>query len=254
MQLFKLLYNHSKKLFIGFCLVGFIQNQSFAEGFPSEYYEITDITESKNYFFNYMYKIIEDENTLIKKDRAFVKNILSSNLLNMDFDSPSFLRLLEIKQKYKVRNIYTLEDYLKKLDIIPPSLAIAQAAAESAWGKSRFTKEANNIFGHWTYNSEIGLLPKKRTLGESHYIRVFKNIKESTKAYMLNLNRNLAYKSFRKERYELRKTGGHLDGILLSQTMLNYSGIAHDYLVLLKSIILSNNLQEYDLKYYKQTH
>ena len=70
---------------------------------------------------------------------------------------------------------------------------------------------------------------------------------------MLNLNRNLAYKSFREERYELRKKGLKPDGLLLSQTMLNYSGIAHDYLILLKDIISSNNLKDYDLKYYAQS-
>ncbi|MBP7742453.1 MAG: glucosaminidase domain-containing protein [Aliarcobacter sp.] len=250
MQLFKFPTKSLRKLFLGLCLVSFIQTQSLSEGFPSEYYEISDINESKNYFFNYMYEIIENENSAIKQEKAFVQKMLSSNLLSFDFDSSSFLKLLEIKQKYKIRNIYTLEEYLKKLDIIPPSLAIAQAAAESAWGKSRFTKEANNIFGHWTYNAEIGLLPKKRTLGESHFIRVFENIKESTKAYMLNLNRNLAYKSFREERYNLRKNNLKPDGLILSQTMLNYSGIAHDYLILLKDIISSNKLQEYDLKYY----
>ena len=141
---------------------------------------------------------------------------------------------------------------LKKIDIIPPSLAIAQAAAESAWGKSRFVRDANNIFGHWTYDAEIGLLPKKRTLGSSHFIRIFKNIKESTYSYMLNLNRNLAYKSFQEKRHEQRKKGLKPDGLTLSQTMLNYSGIAQDYLVLLENLILSNNLQEYDLRYFTQ--
>lgn len=252
MYLFKFIIKHSKRFFFSLCLISSIQNQSHAKGFPNEYYEINDLNESKNYFFNHMYRIIENENNLIKKEREFAKNILTSNILNINFDSESFLKLLEIKQKYKIKNIYTLEEYLKKIDIIPPSLAIAQAAAESAWGKSRFVKDANNIFGHWTYDSEIGLLPKKRSLGSSHFIRIFKNIKESTYSYMLNLNRNLAYKSFQEKRYEQRKKGLKPDGLTLSQTMLNYSGIAQDYLVLLENLILSNNLQEYDLRYFTQ--
>lgn len=131
-------------------------------------------------------------------------------------------------------------------------MAIAQAAIESAWGKSRFVKEASNIFGHWTYNSEFGLIPKRRSLGASHFIRIFNNIKESTSAYMLNLNRNLAYRSFQDKRYEQRKENIEPDGLVLSQTMLNYSGIAQEYLVILKDLILLNNLQMYDYKYYKQ--
>ena len=230
-----------------------IHIQSFAKGFPNEYYEISNINDAKNYFFNHMYEIISTQNNKIQDERRLVSSILlNKNILNIDFDSTTFTKLLEIKQKYKIRNLYTVQEYLKKVDIIPPSLAIAQAAVESAWGKSRFTKEASNIFGHWTYNREIGLMPKKRALGSSHFIRIFKNIKESTEAYMLNLNRNLAYKSFQEKRFEQRKNNIQPDGLLLSETMINYSGIAHDYLILLKEIILSNNLQVYDQKYYAQ--
>ncbi|MBU0925612.1 glucosaminidase domain-containing protein [bacterium] len=254
MLFFKFLINHSKKLILSLCLVSSIQSQSLGKGFPNEYYEISDINEAKNYFFNHMYEIIAKENNKIKNERHFVKDILSSNILNIDFDSPSFLKLLEIKQKYKIKHIYTLQEYLKKVDIVPPSLAIAQAAVESAWGKSRFVKEASNIFGHWTYNPEIGLIPKKRSLGSSHFIRIFQNIKESTSAYMLNLNRNFAYRSFQDRRYEQRKENQEPDGLTLSQTMLNYSGIAQDYLIILKDLILLNNLQTYDYRYYKQNH
>jgi len=252
MLFFKFLINHSKKLILSLCLVSSIQSQSLGKGFPNEYYEISDINEAKNYFFNHMYEIIAKENNKIKNERRFVKEILSSNILNIDFDSPSFLKLLEIKQKYKIKHIYTLQEYLKKVDIVPPSLAIAQAAVESAWGKSRFVKEASNIFGHWTYNPEIGLIPRKRSLGASHFIRIFQNIKESTSAYMLNLNRNFAYRSFQDRRYEQRKENQEPDGLTLSQTMLNYSGIAQDYLIILKDLILLNNLKTYDYRYYRQ--
>ena len=248
----KVLKEKARKLLLGLCLFGSFQIHSFGNGFPSEYYEISDINESKNYFFNHMYEIVAKENNRVKSERRFVEEILGSNILNIDFDSPAFYKLLSIKQKYKIKNIYTLHEYQKKIDIVPPSLAIAQAAVESAWGKSRFVKEASNIFGHWTYDAEIGLLPKKRTLGSSHFIRIFKNIKESTYSYMLNLNRNLAYKSFQEKRHEQRKKGLKPDGLTLSQTMLNYSGIAQDYLVLLENLILSNNLQEYDLRYFTQ--
>ena len=252
MLLFKFLLKHSKKLILSLCVICSIPTQNLGKGFPKEYYEIADTNESKNYFFNHMYEIIAKENKKIKNERRFVEQILNTNILNIDFDSQNFLKLLEIKQKYKIKNIYTLQEYLKKIDIIPPSLAIAQAAIESAWGKSRFTKEASNIFGHWTYNADIGLIPKRRAFGASHFIRIFKNIKESTSAYMLNLNRNLAYRSFQEKRYEQRQNNLKPDGLILSETMLNYSGIEHEYLIILKDLILLNNLQMYDQRYYKQ--
>ena len=103
MYLFKFIIKHSKRFFFSLCLISSIQNQSLAKGFPNEYYEINDLNESKNYFFNHMYRIIENENNLIKKEREFAKNILTSNILNINFDSESFLKLLEIKQKYKIK-------------------------------------------------------------------------------------------------------------------------------------------------------
>jgi Bax protein len=254
MFFFKFLIDNSKKLLLGLCLFGSLQAQSYAKGFPKEYYEISDVSESKSYFFNHMYEMIAKENNKVKNERRFVEEILGANILNIDFDSSSFKKLLSLKQKYKIRNIYSLQEYLKKIDVVPPSLAIAQAAVESAWGRSRFVKEASNIFGHWTYNPEIGIIPKRRSLDASHFIRVFSSLRESTSAYVLNLNRNLAYKSFQEKRYAQRMNNQHPDGLTLSQTMLNYSGIAHEYLVILKDLILLNNLQEYDIRYYQQNH
>lgn len=248
----KILINNSKKLLLSFCLVSSLQVQCLGKGFPDEFYEINDVVETKNYFLNHLYIFIAKENNNIKNDRSFVKNILTSNILKIDFDSALFHRLLELKQKYKIKNIFTLQEYLKKIDIIPPSMALAQAAIESAWGKSRFIKDANNIFGHWTYNPKIGIIPKRRNIGASHFIRVFKNLEESTTNYMLNINRNFAYKSFQEKRYEQRLNNEQLDGLTLSQMMLNYSGIAQDYLENLKDLIQINDLQKYDQKYYQQ--
>ena len=80
---------------------------------------------------SHIYKLVQEENKLILQEQEFVKNYLSSNILTIDFDSPSFYKLLEIKRKYKIKNIYSVEEYQKKIDIIPPSLALAQAAIES---------------------------------------------------------------------------------------------------------------------------
>lgn len=251
MYIFNFLITNFKKLVISFCLLGSLQSEILAKGLPSEYYEIEDINEAKAYFVEYLYNMILKENNSIKEERRFVENYLSSNILNIDFDSKSFYKLLQIKQKYKIKNIYSIQEYLKKIDIVPPSLAIAQAAIESGWGKSRFIKEANNIFGHWTENPNFGIIPRKRRLGSSHFVRVFGNLEESITAYMLNLNRNFAYKSFQEKRYEQGLNKQNPDGLSLSQTMLNYSGIAQDYLKILKDIILLNDLQNYDKKFYQ---
>lgn len=250
MYLLRFLINNSKRLLLTVCLVGSIQSHCSGKGLPKEYYEIDDVNKAKEYFFEHLYALVLEENEVIKEEREFITNVLTSNILDINYDSETFSKLLYIKEKYKVENIYSLEDYLKKVDIIPPSLALAQAAIESGWGKSRFIKEANNIFGHWTYDSKYGIIPKQRKFGASHFVRVFQSLRESVSAYMLNLNRNLAYKSFQEKRYEQRISQKHPEGLVLSQTMLNYSGIAQDYLKILKDIILFNNLQNFDRRFY----
>lgn len=250
-MIFRFLINSSKKLLLSFCLVSSLHAQAWStKGLPEEYYDIKDVNEAKDYFLSHIYKLVQKENKLILQEQEFVKNYLSSNILNIDFNSPSFHKLLEIKRKYKIKSLYSYEEYQKKIDIIPPSLALAQAAIESGWGKSRFVKEANNMFGHWTYDPKFGMIPKQRKLGASHFIRVFHTLEDSISAYMLNLNRNFAYKSFQEKRFEQRRKNQTPDGLTLSQTMLNYSGIAQEYLKILKDIILSNELQNFDRKFY----
>ena len=239
-----------KKLLTLILLITFAIS-SYAKGMPKEYLKIEDSSKSKKYFFEYIYKLVKKENLNILEERAFVKKMLSSNLLAINFDSQDFLRLLEIKKKYKVKKLYNLNKYFIKIDVVPPAMALAQAAVESGWGKSRFIQEANNIFGHWTYNPRIGMLPEQREADAKHFIRIFKTLQASIDAYMLNLNRNRAYKSFQKKRFSLRSKNKNPSGLALSQTMTNYSGIGEEYLAILKNVIKKNKLKKYDDKFYQ---
>ena len=224
----------------------------FAKGMPSEYYAIKNTKKAKAYFFEYIYKLTKKENIRILEERNFIKKILSSNTAKENITKSELKKLSELKKRYRVKKLYDLKSYLIKIDVIPPSLSIAQAAVESGWGKSRFTKKANNIFGHWTYNAKNGILPKRRPAGSKHYIRVFPNIQASLRAYMLNLNRHTAYKSFHKKRYQTRVKNKNPMGIVLSQTMIKYSGIGKKYLTILKSVIRKNKLQKYDNRFYQE--
>lgn len=239
-------------LTIIFLLLGSTNIQ--AKGLPSEYYVIKDIKKSKKYFFEYLYTLIKNENLNILQERNLVLTLLNSNILTIDMNSPTFAKLLEIKKKYRIKKLFSKEEYLSKIDFVPPSMALAQAAVESGWGKSRFIKEANNIFGHWTYNPKIGMMPEQRDEDATHFIRIFKNLQHSISAYMLNLNRNRAYKEFQVKREQEREKSNELNGLTLSQTMLNYSGIGHDYLGILRNVITKNKLEAYDKKFYKEIY
>jgi len=220
-----------------------------ALGFPKEYYSIKDTKQMKTYFFNFLYPLIEEENNLILKDRAFVISLKENKSLKKD--SKEYLKLKKLAQTYSIKDMFDYNKLLKKIDIVPPSMALAQAATESGWGKSRFVKVANNIFGHWTYG-KVGIVPLKRNKGAKHLIRIFPDLQTSIKAYMQNLNRTRAYSSFRNKRAAQRKSSMNPQGLVLSQTMINYSAIREKYLKILGSIIRVNKLKNYDQKYYAQ--
>lgn len=218
-----------------------------ATGFPANYYKLP-LSEKKKYFFEYFVGEIELENRKIIKEREFIESI--RNKKNLPEDSFEYKKLQELQIKYKVSDLYNYAEFLRRVDIIPPSLALAQAATESGWGTSRFFKEANNIFGHWTYNPKIGMVPLRRQSGKKHFIRIFSTLQDSIAAYMKNLNRTAAYYEFRAKRRTMRLKDQYIDGMELAKTMDKYSGIGHNYVKILQSIIRKNNLGHYDKEFY----
>lgn len=190
-----------------------------------------------------MLPVIEKENNKILSEREFIKNTIYKSIFNIS--SLNIKRLIYLKKKYRIARLYDLRSYLRKIDIIPPSLALAQGAIESGWGKSRFVKEANNIFGQWTY-SGVGIIPAQREEGATHRIRVFKSIQDSVANYMLNLNIGWAYSDFRKQRYALRQENKDLDGYVLAGTLLMYSSTGQVYVDKLRYMIKENDLSQYD--------
>lgn len=207
-----------------------------ATTFSSEFYEIDSIKKRKAEFISTLTPLIESENRKILSDRAFLKKLKRDRTILED--SKSKERFESISKTYKSSN---LDKLLKRVDAIPTSLALAQAVIESAWGRSRFTKEANNIFGHWTYE-ERGIIPANRPKNATHKIKIFNSLEESIAEYMRNLNTHRAYREFRN----LREKSDTFSGLLASTTMVNYSGIGKKYISSLKSIINSNSLNIYD--------
>ena len=132
-----------------------------------------------------------------------------------------------------------------RMDEIPVSLAIAQAAKETGWGTSRFAQEGNALFGQWTWSGE-GLKPKDADKDEGHKVMKFNVLQASVRAYQRNLNTHSTYKNFRSARAELRDTGKPLDSIVLSEYLNEYAETGNQYVEVLKKIIIQNNLKDFD--------
>ncbi|MBT3203325.1 MAG: hypothetical protein HOB14_08470 [Gammaproteobacteria bacterium] len=210
-------------------------------------------TSTKKLFIENLLPFIDKENTRLQQLRRKVENIiqqLDANILLSD-ESKNWLR--KLAKKYRVKgNPLTKpqarEDLLKKVDIIPASLTLAQAANESAWGKSRFATEANNLFGIWTYDKSKGLKPKNRDSEKKHLVRIFDHYGESVSYYMHTLNSHPAYTKLRDIRQQQRKNLLSLDGFELAVGLEKYSAKGELYIKLIRDLIRQNQWVQLDGK------
>ena len=152
-----------------------------------------------------------------------------------------------VRKKYKQYGVKQndLSTLKIRMDEIPVSLAIAQAAKETGWGTSRFALKGNALFGQWTWSGE-GLKPKNAEKGEEHKVMKFHSLQLSVRAYLRNLNTHNSYKNLRKARTKLRNKNKALDSIILSKHLDKYAETGTEYIDVLHKIIKQNNLKDFD--------
>ncbi len=138
------------------------------------------------------------------------------------------------------------ERLMRRVDVIPPSLALAQAAKESAWGTSRFAREGNNFFGQWCFEKGCGLVPEERPANRDYEVAVFASAEESVDAYMQNLNRHRDYSLLRRIREDLRSKGEPVTGTALAQGLEDYSAQGEEYVSRVRDLIRFNALTRHD--------
>ena len=207
---------------------------------PNEIKQIESSKKRKNLFIQIILPLILEENSLILIDRKRLFSILNKNK-----NSKKEINWLNRKFKqYGVLNkdIPTLK---VRMDIIPVSLAIAQAAKETGWGTSRFALEGNALFGQWTWSGD-GIKPAGAESDTKHKVMKFKVLKASVRAYQRNLNTHSSYKNFRQLRAQLRDDSEKLDSLILADQLDNYAETGKEYTKILKQIINQNSLQDFD--------
>lgn len=219
----------------------------FAGGLPSWYYKIKSVPLQKHKFVEIMLPLIKKANEKTLQEREFIKNFfdgLEKNGLR-GISKDELKKLVKLSKKYKIKNLFDKYEYLLKIDKVPESLALSQAAIESAWGKSRFAKYANNIFGEWTYGSK-GLVPEFREEGKTHKIRIFSSLQASVNSYVLNLNRSAFYKKFRLQRYQARILNEVYTGLNAAKTLTRYSELRGKYVKMISRFMQKNHFLKYD--------
>ncbi len=207
---------------------------------PNEIKNIGNTKKRKNMFIKIVLPLIVKENSKIRVDRKRLFTILNKNS-NTDIEK----KWLEKKYKqYGVRQ-NDLSTLKIRMDEIPVSLAIAQAAKETGWGTSRFALKGNALFGQWTWSGE-GLKPKNAEEGKDHKVMKFHSLRLSVRAYLRNLNTHSSYKNLRRVRTELRNQNKELDSLILAKHLDKYAETGNQYIEVLQKIIEQNNLKDFD--------
>ena len=207
---------------------------------PAEIKMIENTKERKDFFIQIILPLILQENNNIKLDRKRLFSIINKS-------NNTELEKKWLEKKYKQYGVLSKDLSILKIrmDEIPVSLAIAQAAKETGWGTSRFAQEGNALFGQWTWSGD-GLKPKDAEKNEGHKVMKFNVLQASVRAYQRNLNTHSSYENLRKARAELRDRNQSLDSLILVKYLDEYAETGEKYVEVLRKIIQQNNLKDFD--------
>lgn len=209
---------------------------------PSDLARIRETGQRKAVFFKTVLPLVLQVNEQILQDRQRLWELGAAIKSGVKLDAVDRLWLAVMAERYGTRR-GDVQMLLKRHDVVPPSLALAQAATESAWGTSRFVREGNAMFGEWTFASDHnGIVPSERVSGKTHRVRAFDSLYDSVASYVTNLNKHRAYKEFRAARAEMRAQGQIMDGMRLASSLHRYSERGAAYVSELHAIIGGNDL------------
>ncbi len=209
-----------------------------------DFASMKDVKQKKQAFFDFIYQHALTENQAIMRERAIIRANTEKTRIKALCDKYS--------KDCETVDAVKREALLSRIDVIPPSLILAQAANESAWGTSRFATQANNYFGQWCSSKGCGLVPLRRNTGSTHEVRKFTHAQASVRSYLMNINTGRAYQSIRDMREKARTQSQTLSGIELAAGLKQYSERGQAYVEELRSMIRYNKLVEkYDDQFWQ---
>lgn len=213
---------------------------------PPSFAEISDIPERKEAFFGYFRPITALKNEQLRSKRTQILAMQARLQEDRPLTRSQQRQLRQWAEQFSVEATgpeAKIEELLLRVNVIPEALVLAQAAAESGWGTSRFAQEANNYFGQWCYRKGCGLVPSRRAEGARHEVAKFASPIAAVEAYFSNLNTFHTYEDFRQKRQELTEQERPLTAHELAGELLSYSERGQDYIEELRVIIRVNDLE-----------
>lgn len=220
------------------------------QAMPKDLSEITSNHRKKQLFFKSLLPMILLANNEIRQEREQILKFQRMVEQGLSLTESQLHSLTSLAKQYKIKSAtitskQAFTELLIRVDTIPAELAMAQAANESAWGTSRFSQLANNLFGEWTFQPGTGIVPEGRPEGATYEVRRFQNVYESVRSYLRNLNTHFAYQELRQLRAAARAENLPLDGSLLAEGLFRYSIRGQDYVKDLQSLIRINRLNRF---------
>lgn len=218
--------------------------------FP-DFASIENVDVKKQQFFDYLEDYVIAENEAIAEVREELQSFADIANSGVGFSNRERQWILELADYYRIDSTEKSDreianELMLRVDGIPVSLVLAQAANESAWGTSRFALEGNNIFGQWCFEEGCGIVPSRRRSGDIHEVKRFDSIRESISGYFQNINTHDSYRYLRQLRAEMRVANADLDPLLLASGLGRYSQRGDHYVDEVQNIILQNDLMERD--------
>lgn len=213
-----------------------------------DFAQVSDVKAKKKAFFDFIRPMVREENQILRNENLRIVALSEKILANEHISSSDEAWLKELAAYYRVSPFDMsrqghLQALLKKVDIIPESLFLAQAANESAWGTSRFAKSANNIFGQWCFTKGCGIVPSRRRLGEDHEVQKFNTINDAVRTYIHHLNSHPFYIKLRDSRLAARKANMAPSGYDMAIGLEKYSSRGLEYVKEVRSMIRYNKLE-----------
>ena len=214
--------------------------------------DVSYLKDNKKKFVRTVLPLIINENQKIlsvRNNLLLLKNKLSNNY-SLNKSELQILKKLSKNHKINYNNSHKLDvinNLLKKVDIIPNSIVLAQAAIESGWGSSRFAQDFNALFGEYTYDNDKGVVPLERENGENHLIKAFNSYNSSVESYFNNINSHYAYEQFRELRKVMREKNNFSNVTLLVDKLNTYAE-DENYIQTIRSVIKNNNFEIFDKK------
>jgi len=210
-----------------------------------DFASISDSQKRKSAFFHYLLPVVERVNGHIRQRRHRLMQIARRFRNTGSLSSKDRKWLDNMADYYQVDADDTanrIAALKPRIDVWPPSLALAQAAIESAWGTSRFARKGKNLFGEWCFQAGCGIVPAQRPSNREYEVKSFPSVQASIRSYMHNLNTHAAYSDMRRMRQQERRAGRELDAARLAKALDRYSERGETYVEDVRTIIRANDL------------